>query len=51
MKFSIDLKVHTLSYAPAKSNENGAFELLKELICTGSSSKKAGPVAMLGFPM
>ena len=32
-----------LSYAPTKTNEYGAFQLLNELICMGSSSRKAGP--------
>ena len=51
--FSTDLKVHTLRYEPAKTNENGAFESLNESIDTGSSSRKAGPEvnqAILEFP-
>ena len=35
--------VCTLSYAPAKTNENAAFKLLNESIYTDSGNRKVGP--------
>ena len=48
---SIDSKVRTLSYAPAKANENGVFELLNESICSGSSCRKPGPTGYTWVPI
>ena len=44
--FHLDLKACTMSSAPMKINENGAFESLNESIGTGNSSRKSGPAVV-----
>ena len=48
--FLTDSKVRTLSYRPAKTNENGTVELLIKSICTGRDSRKAGPTGYTWIP-
>ena len=44
-------KVRTLSYVPAKTNENGTFESLNKSIGMGQGSRKTGPAGYTWIPM